>query len=163
MNPILTLLSSGLGYLGGTISALGKPGCTVIMASPCPEQWDDVHHPSYRHVWDNVLTQELDPYVIEKTYTDEYAKHEEMIELYRNHYAFHPIHGILATHPLRRMKHAANVIVAGIDNPATAARLGFEASGSVEAAIAAAQEIHGKGCSICYARHPAAQATKLAM
>ena len=33
MNPILTLISSGLGYLGGYIEALGKPGCSVIMAT----------------------------------------------------------------------------------------------------------------------------------
>src|SRR5215472_5653632 len=34
VNPILTLVSSGLGYLGGMIEAVGKPGCTVIMAAP---------------------------------------------------------------------------------------------------------------------------------
>ena len=33
MNPILTLISSGLGYLGGTIQALGKKGCTVIIVT----------------------------------------------------------------------------------------------------------------------------------
>ena len=33
MNPILTLVSTGLGYLGGVIEALGKPGCTVIIIS----------------------------------------------------------------------------------------------------------------------------------
>ena len=47
MNPILTLISSGLGYLGGYIEALGKPGCTVVLATPCPETWDMEHHPSY--------------------------------------------------------------------------------------------------------------------
>jgi hypothetical protein len=36
MNPLLTLVSSGLGYLGGVIEALGKPGCSVILATPCP-------------------------------------------------------------------------------------------------------------------------------
>src|SRR6202008_3158931 len=40
MNPILTLISSGLGYLGGYIEALGKPGCSVILATPCPDEWD---------------------------------------------------------------------------------------------------------------------------
>ncbi|GAG06753.1 unnamed protein product, partial [marine sediment metagenome] len=55
MNPILTLISSGLGYLGGYIQALGKPGCSVIMATPCPEDWDLEHHPSYPEVWKRVL------------------------------------------------------------------------------------------------------------
>src|SRR3990170_3376172 len=44
MNPLLTLVSSGLGYLGGYIEALGKPGCSVIMATPCPDDWDLEHH-----------------------------------------------------------------------------------------------------------------------
>ena len=55
MNPILTLISSALGYLGGYIEAVGKPGCSVIIATPCPEQWDMEHHPSYKEVWERVL------------------------------------------------------------------------------------------------------------
>jgi len=105
MNPILTLISSGLGYLGGTIQALGKPGCTVILVTPCPNQWDRVHHPSYPDVWENVLSRTRDAYEIERLYTDRYATDPRFIDLYRNHYAFHPIHGIFATQPLRRLKH----------------------------------------------------------
>lgn len=40
VNPILTLISMGLGYLGGMIEAAGKPGCTVIMAAAVREAWD---------------------------------------------------------------------------------------------------------------------------
>jgi hypothetical protein len=154
MNPILTLISSGLGYLGGTIQALGKPGCTVIMATPCPEEWDRVHHPSYPKVWENVLSQTRNPYEIERIYTEEYATNEELIELYRNHYAFHPIHGILATHPLRRLKHCGKVIVAGIEDPAVARHLGFEATRTVEEALSLAADIHGRDYTIAYAQHP---------
>lgn len=161
-NPILTLVSSGLGYLGGTVQALGKPGCTVIMATPCPERWDRVHHPSYPDVWENVLPHEQDAYAIEKKYTETYATHEAFIDLYRNHYAFHPIHGILATQPLKRLKHAGRVIVAGIEDPAVAAHLGYESAPNVEEAIRMAQDIHGDACSIAYARHPATQ-TKVTM
>lgn len=162
MNPILTLISSGLGYLGGTIQALGKPGCTVIMATPCPERWDRVHHPSYPDVWENVLTKTRDPYEIEHTFTDEYAGKEEYIDLYRHHFAFHPIHGILATHPLKRLKHARNIIVAGIEDPSIAEHIGFEAADSVEEALRMAEKIHGNDCSIVYAQHPASQ-TKVNM
>lgn len=35
MTPILTLISTGLGYLGGMIEAVGKTGCSVIIATPC--------------------------------------------------------------------------------------------------------------------------------
>lgn len=156
VNPILTLVSSGLGYLGGTIQALGKPGCTVIMASPCPLDWDDTHHPSYRDVWENVLPVTRDPYEIERDYTEHYATHEEYIAQYRNGNAFHPVHGVLATHPLRRLKHCGQVIVAGAEDAQVPAQLGFLAAESVERALEMATELHGTGCSVAYAQHPAA-------
>jgi hypothetical protein len=155
-NPILTLISSGLGYLGGTIQALGKPGCTVIMVTPCPDEWDRVHHPSYLDVWHRVLISTRDPYEIERTYTDYYARHEKMIDLYRYHYAFHPIHGIFATQPLRRLKHCGKVIVAGAENPSVPEYLGFHATKTVEEALDVARDIHGSGFSIAFAQHPVA-------
>ena len=148
MNPILTLVSSGLGYLGGHIEALGKPGCTVILASPCPDVWDMDHHPSYRDVWDRVLPRTRDPYAIMAAYTDEFVTHAGYIDRYRNGVAFHPVHGLLATHPLRRMKHAGRVIVAGAGDPAVPERLGFNSASSVEQAIVEAERVHGSDCSI---------------
>ena len=62
VNPILTLVSMGLGYLGGMIEAAGKPGCTVIMAAAVRDAWDRVHHPSYPDVWEQVLPLTRDPY-----------------------------------------------------------------------------------------------------
>ena len=56
VNPILTLISMGLGYLGGMIDAAGKPGCTVVMAAAARDAWDRVHHPSYPDVWERVLS-----------------------------------------------------------------------------------------------------------
>ncbi|MBI2425092.1 MAG: DUF2088 domain-containing protein [Candidatus Hydrogenedentes bacterium] len=161
-NPILTLLSSGLGYLGGTIQALGKPGCTVIMATPCPLRWNRVHHPSYEHVWKQVLAQTQDPYEIERVFTDYYATHEELIQLYRHHFAFHPVHGVFGTHPLKRLKHCGRVIVAGVGHPATAEHLGFEAASTVEEALAMAGALPGSGLQVAYAQHPAAP-TKIAL
>jgi hypothetical protein len=148
MNPILTLVSSGLGYLGGYIEALGKPGCTVVLASPCPDTWDDEHHPSYRDVWDRVLPVTRDPYEIMARNTDEFVTHAGYIDRYRNGVAFHPVHGLLATHPLRRMKHASSVIVAGAEDPGVPGRLGFESATRVEEAIRLAEQRHGPDCSI---------------
>lgn len=162
MNPILTLLSSGLGYLGGVIQALGKPGCTVIMATPCPDEWDETHHPSYRDVWENVLGVTRDPYEIMREHAEAYAARPDYIRQYREGHAFHPVHGILGVYPLRRLAHCGRVIVAGVENPATAHHLGFEASGSIEEALDMAREEHGPEMSAAYARHPAAP-TKVAM
>jgi hypothetical protein len=156
MNPLLTLVSSGLGYLGGVIEALGKPGCSVILATPCPNQWDDLHHPSYREVWNQVLSRSRDPYEIRDLYEEDFAHRPEYLYKYRFGYGFHPIHGIMATYPLKRLRHAARVFVAGATDPSLVTHLGFEPKESVEEAIAAAEKIHGRDSSILFIRNPMA-------
>jgi hypothetical protein len=148
MNPILTLISSGLGYLGGHIEALGKPGCSVILATPCPDQWDMQHHPAYREVWDRVLLESRDPYEISARWIDQFATRADYIERYRNGLAFHPVHAILAVHPLKRLQHAGRVYVAGARDTALPAHVGFATTGTVEEALRAAEGIHGADCAV---------------
>jgi len=154
MNPVLTLVSSALGYLGGYIEALGKPGCSVILATPCPEQWDMEHHPAYKEVWERVIPATRDPYEITARFGEEFATHAGYIEQYRHGYAFHPVHGILATHPLKRLKHAARVYVAGAEDPEVPRWLGFIPTRTVEEAIAEAERIHGPDATIACVRTP---------
>jgi nickel-dependent lactate racemase len=154
MNPILTLISSALGYLGGYIEAVGKPGCSVIIATPCPEQWDMEHHPSYKEVWERVLPEELDPYKISERWGDEFASRTDYIDMYRHGYAFHPVHGILATHPLKRLRHAGRIFVAGPVDPAVPRHIGFIPAASVEEAVAEAEKVHGTDCTIACVRTP---------
>jgi hypothetical protein len=154
MNPILTLVSSALGYLGGYIEALGKPGCSVIIATPCPEQWDMEHHPSYKEVWERILPETKDPYRITELFGEEFATHAGYIEQYSNGYAFHPVHGILATHPLKRLRHAARVYVAGAEDPAVPEHLGLIPAATVEEAIHEAQAVHGPDATIACVRNP---------
>lgn len=148
VNPILTLISMGLGYLGGMIEAAGKPGCTVIMAAAVREAWDRVHHPSYPDVWERVLTRTRDPYEITARFEREFASHPAHVDAYRHRFAFHPIHGILATHPLKRLRHVGRVIVAGARDPHVPRHLGYEVADSVEDAVARARTIHGPGATI---------------
>jgi nickel-dependent lactate racemase len=154
VNPILTLVSSGLGYLGGMIEAVGKPGCTVIMAAPARDQWDRVAHASYPEVWERILPETRDPYEIMARFSDEFARRPEYIEAYRHRYAFHPIHGILATHPLKRLRHVGRVIVAAPRDLHIPRHLGFEVAPSVEEAIARARQVHGPEATIAYAEQP---------
>jgi lactate racemase len=154
VNPILTLISMGLGYLGGMIEAAGKPGCTVIMAAAVRDAWDRVHHPSYVDVWERVLTQTRDPYDISARFEEEFARHPGHIDAYRRRFAFHPIHGILATHPLKRLRHAGRVIVAGARDPHVPRHLGYEVAESVEEAVARAQAVHGPACTIGVVEQP---------
>lgn len=154
-NPILNLVSYGLGYLGGMVEAVGRPGCTVIMAAPVPDRWDAVHHPSYREVWERVLPVTRDPYRIMHDHADRFAVRADYIEQYRHAFAFHPVHAIMATYPLKRLTHIGRVIVAGAEDPAVPRHLGFEWAASVEGAIARAESLHGPACSIAFIRQPA--------
>ncbi|MGH7343630.1 MAG: lactate racemase domain-containing protein [Candidatus Rokuibacteriota bacterium] len=155
VNPILTLISSGLGYLGGLVEAIGKPGCTVIMATPVPERWDRVAHPSYPDVWERVLGTTRDPHEIMRRFADDYARRPEYIEAYRSRFGFHPVHAIFAVYPLKRLGHVGRVIVAAPRDPAIPRHLGFEVAGSVEEAVALAETHHGPSASIAYVEQPA--------
>ena len=82
-NPILDIISTGLGYLGGVIEAVGKPGCTVVLATPCPPRWNMTHHPAYKEVWETVLTETLDPEKARHVYEPGLARRADYIEKYR--------------------------------------------------------------------------------
>jgi hypothetical protein len=155
-NPLLTLVSTGLGYLGGMIEALGAPGCTVILATPCPDRWDDEHHPSYREVWERVLPATRDPWEAREVYEPELAAREDLIERYRSGFGFHPTHPIMAMYPLKRLRHAGRVIVAGAEDPAVVRHIGFEPAATVEEALAMAAEEHGRDPSVALVRYPPA-------
>ena len=155
MNPLLTLVSTGLGYFGGVIEAMGKPGCTAILVSPCPDRWNHSHHPSHREIWQKILPHHKDPYKIVDLFEADFAHRPDYLYKYRYCYGFHPIHGLMTTYPLKRLRHAARVIVAGAANPAAINQsLGFETTGSVEAAIERAQDYHGKDASMVFVKYP---------
>ncbi|MBI4610652.1 MAG: DUF2088 domain-containing protein [Candidatus Rokubacteria bacterium] len=154
VNPILTLISSGLGYLGGLIEALGKPGCTVIMATPVPDRWDRTTHPSYPEIWERVLPITRDPYEIMRRFAEDYARRPDYIEAYRFAFGFHPAHGIMAVYPLNRLSHIGSVIVAAPRDPQVPRHLGFEVAASVEEALARAEAVHGRECTIACIQQP---------
>ncbi len=156
LNPILTLISTGLGYLGGMIQALGKPGCSVILATPCRDRWDDQHHPSYREVWERVLPLTRDPWEARRLFEPEFAGRADYIEKYRFGFGFHPVHAIMALFPLKRLKHAGRVFVAGAEDRSVIAHAGFEWAATVEDALNAACEIHGKDAEIAFVPYPPA-------
>jgi len=154
MNPILTILSTGLGYFGGVIEAMGKPGCSVILVSPCPDIWNHDHHPTHKEIWDRIIPNFRDPYEIVDLFEDDFSNRPEYIYKYRFCHGFHPMHGIMTTYPLKRLKHTSKVFVAGAENPALIHHLGFEPAATVEEAIVKAQGIHGKDASIVFAKYP---------
>ena len=156
MNPILTLISTGLGYMGGVIEAFGKPGCTVILATPCRNEWNRRHHVSYPEVWERVLPVTRDPYEARASFEDDFATRDEYIDAYRNHNAFHGVHGIMAIFPLKRLKHAGRVFVAGATDPSLPRHVGFESFATVEDAAAEAKQIHGPDATFAAVGYPPA-------
>ena len=154
MNPMLTLISTGLGYFGGVIEAMGKPGCSVILASPCPDEWNHTHHPTHQEIWDRILPAYRDPYEIVDLFEEDFSHRPEYIYKYRHCYGFHPMHGIMTTYPLKRLRHGSKVFVAGAERPPLIKHLGFEPTGTVEEAIERAREIHGKDASITFVKYP---------
>jgi hypothetical protein len=156
MNPVLTLISTGLGYMGGVIEAFGKPGCTVVLATPCRNEWNRKHHASYPEVWERVLPATKDPYEARERFEDDFATRPEYIDAYRNSNAFHGVHGIMAIFPLKRLKHAGRVFVAGAEDPSLVRHVGFEPFDSVEDAVAEAKQIHGPDATFAAVRYPPA-------
>lgn len=150
MNPILTLFSTGLGYLGGINERIGKKGCTTILVTPCPDEWDEIHHFAYPEVWHRCLSYTKDPWVMRDMFEEDFANRQEYIHKYRFCYSFHPVHGLMASHPLKRLKHIGNVIVAGAQNPELIRHAGFEPAETIKKALEMAESTHGKGCSIAY-------------
>ena len=155
-NPILDLISTGLGYLGGVIQAFGKPGCTVILATPCPDRWDERHHASYPEVWADVLPVTRDPDEARIRFEPQLAERSDLIERYRHDNAFHPVHAVMALYPLKRLRHAGRVIVAGPDDDRVPHHCGFDAAPTVETAIAMAREAHGSQATVALVDYPQA-------
>jgi hypothetical protein len=154
MNPLLTIVSTGLGYMGGVIEAMGKPGCSVILAAPCPDQWNHTHHPTHREIWEDILPKYKDPYEIADLFEEDFAHRPEYIYKYRFCYGFHPMHGIMTTYPLKRLRHASRVFVAGAQHPSLVRHLGFEPTETVESAVQLAQDLHGKDASVVFVKYP---------
>jgi hypothetical protein len=154
MNPLLTLVSTGLGYFGGVIEAMGKPGCSTILASPCPDRWNHDHHPTHQEIWNDILPRSKDPYEIADLYEEDFAHRPDYLYKYRFCYGFHPMHGLMTTYPLRRLRHTSRVFVAGADSPSLAEHLEFEPTRTVEEAVDRALQIHGKDASIVWVKYP---------
>jgi len=148
MNPILTLLAMGLGYIGGITESLARPGCSVIMATPCEDVWDEVYYPGYREIWDKVLSRTLDAHEIHEVYADALANRPDYIYKYRYGYGFHVGHGLFSSYSLTKLNYIGKVFVAGAEDARLPRHLGFEPTKTVGEALHRAQMMHGKDCVV---------------
>jgi hypothetical protein len=107
-------------------------------------------------VWETVLPETRDPDEARMRFEPELAGREDYIEKYRFGNAFHPVHATMALYPLKRLRHAARVIVAGADDPAVPRHIGFDAAPDVETAIAMARGEMGARATVAFVENPMA-------
>lgn len=151
-NPILNVIGMGLFYLAMLIEFLLKKDGVLIMVSPCPNVWDEIHHPSYLEAWNRVLGKTKDPYEIHELFEEDFAHRPDYIYKYRFCYAYHPVHPLFLLYSIAP-EHPRKVIVAGANNPWVIQYMGFEPARTVQEAIEKAEEVVGKDCSISYMKY----------
>jgi hypothetical protein len=93
LNPLLVQVMAD-GYFFNMYR--GKPllreGGVMIIAHPCSDQFDPVHHPSYIEFFHRCLTETRDAAVLRSRYEEEFAKNPAYIEMYRRGNAYHGAH-----------------------------------------------------------------------
>jgi hypothetical protein len=155
MNPIL-VHCLGLGYLFNLYrnKPVVRPGGAMIMFHPVPNEFHQVHHPSYVDFFEEVLAETTDPSTIESKYEERYATDPWYIHLYRKSHAFHGVHPFYMWYwGAHGLDYLGDVIVVGGD-PKTCERLGYRAASSFRDALEMAGETVGRSPSISYFHVP---------
>ncbi len=134
---------------------LVRKGGILIMCHPCRKQFHAVHTPSYVEMFDKLLPHTQDAFELWELYAEDYAHRPEFVHKYRYGHAFHGVHPlILWGQGAYGLNHVSKVFLAGAADFEAARMLGFEPFTSVEEAIAEAESLMGKDCSITYVDMP---------
>jgi len=134
---------------------LVRKGGILIMCHPCRKQFHAVHTPSYVEMFDKLLPHTQDAFELWELYAEDYAHRPEFVHKYRYGHAFHGVHPlILWGQGAYGLKHVSKVFLAGAADFEAARMLGFEPFTSVEEAIAEAESLMGRDCSITYLDMP---------
>lgn len=156
INPIL-VRNLAMSYSFGLFQniPLVKEGGIIILVHPCIRQFDALKYPSYVEMFETLIPQLQDPFELWELYAEEYAHRPEFIHKYRYGFSFHGVHPlILWGQGAYGMRYVGKVFLAGATDPEVARMLGFEPFASVEEAIAEAERLMGKDCSITYPEMP---------
>jgi len=62
----------------------------------------------------------------------------------------------MALYPLKRLRHAGAVMVAGAEDPSVVRHVGFEPVATIEEGLAASEGIHGPNPSVAVVPYPPA-------
>jgi len=134
---------------------LVREGGIVILANPCKNQFDEIHHPSYPEFYHRLLSISKDPYELWSLFAEDFAHRPEYVHKYRYGHGFHGVHPFFMWNSHGAPKrHVSAVFMAGVQDFDVVRHLGFEPFATVEEAIAETGERLGRDCSITHHAMP---------
>ena len=156
INPILV---ANQGMANTVMQFQGMPvvreGGIAILVHPLLARFDRRRFAPYVEFYDELLTQETDPYWLWENYVEDFAHRPEYVYGYRYGHAYHGSHPFFmwnSTGIPRR--YLSRIYFAGVKDFEAARRCGFEAFATVEEAIEAAESEVGKAASITLLQRP---------
>ncbi|MCG8418236.1 MAG: nickel-dependent lactate racemase [Proteobacteria bacterium] len=156
LNPLLVqVMALGYYYHMYRNRPLLKDGGVLIIAHPCSDKFDPVHHPSYIEFFNRILPETRDSYVLEKKYQDEFAYNPSYVEMYRRGNAYHGAHPFYMWYwGQRGREKVGRVIAVGTDNKTVPDILGWERADSLAEAVAMGRSTMGRSAQITMMHHP---------
>lgn len=155
-NPI-TVRNLALSYTYGLFQnvPLVKPGGIMIVCHPCLRQFDTIRYPSYVELFEKILPDLKDGNEVWDLYAEDFAHRPEFVHKFRYNYAFHGGHSlILYGQGIYAQNHLGKVFLAGATDFEAARRVGFEPFATLKEAVAEAENLMGRDCSIDYLDMP---------
>lgn len=144
-NPIMNILAATTVLRSWRKKPILRKGGVVILVSKCDGYVDSEKHPSYVRGLD-LFADAGSAAEFEKRYFDSLNSDEELLERYRHHNAYHPVHPVwLFNENQYALDHAGKIIIATGENPDAPARVGAEHAATFDEALARAHELTGSG------------------
>lgn len=143
LNPLLVQVMA-LGYLYNLYrgSPLLKDGGVLIIAHPCPDEFNQDHHPSYIEFFHRCLPETRDSFQLHRRFEKEFATNPTYIEMYRRGHAYHPAHPFYMWYwGDRGRSRVGKVIVVGAENEHVPRILGWESVGTLTEALERAKDL----------------------
>lgn len=156
INPVL-VYNLALGYVFALYhdQPLVRAGGTIIIGQPCDYQFDEVHHPSYRAFFDQVLAATRDPFEMRAQFEAAFLRQPKYRAAYQHGYGFHALHPFYAWYWAGiAAQHAERIYLAGVREAWVAERMGLEPAASIEEAIAEVLSRTGTKAKVRYLQMP---------
>lgn len=155
MNPLL-VMNMLLGYLFNLYK--GKPlvreGGVLIGTHPVPNEFDEVHHPSYIDLFNEVLPETTNLHEIAARYEEKYAQDPWYKTLYRRSHAYHGVHPFTVLYwAAHALDYLGDIVFVGGD-PMTTGRMGFKRADTIAEALEIAGDTVGPSPSMTYMHIP---------